>query len=229
MKHECSRSRPERRSGRLPRLRSSSGIREQWLQVADRVLPIGIRAELDSVGSREKGGEAEQRVGSEEAVLAGGWRVEQQVDEWVSAAKLRQGAGLAAAKDADLARARAGSTSLLPPGCRRCRPGAQQPSGDARIQRLVDGFERRGYRSKVTGVALVQTASAWAPVREPPEPMTRSGERPVTRMACRKGWMSASLPKRKSRPASPSLPHMVVPWPSRTPRLRFTHPKHDHE
>ena len=125
------------------------------LQVADRVLPIGIRAELDSVGSREKGGEAEQRVGSEEAVLAGGWRVEQQVDEWGVGGKAPPRGWSRGRKGRRLGAARAGINGLC---CRQdvgvAAPGAQQPSGDARIQRLVDGFERRGYRSKVTGVAL---------------------------------------------------------------------------
>ena len=157
MKDERGGSRPERKRGRLPHLRSSGGISEQWLQVVDRVSPVVIRTELGGVGSREEGGETEKRVGGKEAVLASGRRVEQKVDEWVLTAKLGQRAGLTPAKDPDLARL-AQDQSLC---CRHdvsvTAPGAQQPCGNGRIEWLVDRFEGCGHCGEVTSVALVQT------------------------------------------------------------------------
>ena len=64
---------------------------------------------------------------------------------------------------------------------------AQQPSGDGRVEWLVGCFERRSHHCEVAGIASVQAGSAWAPVREPPEPIARSGERPAMRTAWRKG------------------------------------------
>ena len=77
MKDQRGGSRPQRCRGLLPRLRSCSGHRQQWLQPVDRILPIRVRAKLGGVSPRKESGESEQRVGSEEAILAGWRRVEQ--------------------------------------------------------------------------------------------------------------------------------------------------------
>ena len=156
MKNERGGSRPQRFRGCFPRLQDVGSIPEERLQAVGHILPIGIRTELGRVGSREKGGEAEQRIGGEEAVFAGRRRVEQQVDVWVPVAKFGQGAGLSPAKDADLARFTQDQRLGRRHDVGVAAPGAQQPDGDGCVKGLIDRFQGGGHRGEVAGVALVQ-------------------------------------------------------------------------
>ena len=158
MKDESSGARPERYRSSFPRLQSSRGIREQSLQASDRILPVGIRTELRGVRSREKRGEAEERVRGEEAVLSGWGRVEQCVNEWMPAAKSDQRAGLAAAEDAELARLTQDQRLCSRHDVGVPAASAQQPSGDGRVEWLAHRFEGRGDRGKIACVPLVQTS-----------------------------------------------------------------------
>ena len=140
----------------FPRIRSRSGHRQQWLQQINRILPIRAQAKLGSVGPRKEGGESEQRVGSEEAILAGWRRVEQQINIWVLAAKFGQRAGIATAKYPKLTWLALYQRLRDRHDVNVAATRTQQPSGESCVERLADCFKRRSDRSEVAGIALVQ-------------------------------------------------------------------------